>query len=177
MGASAFRLRPQGAPRPGASGKAAAARVAVTAGEALGRSGGGLSTKIHPAVDGRGRTLSVLLSGGQAGDNPYVLPVLDAIAIRGPAGGRPRKRPDQACRSAGEDMSRPAGGWVADSFAAGSRQRKRFPGGRRCAGSGHVRVCGAVVSVLSEQVRLCGNRLGGQVVHPLGECAFLLGGR
>ena len=36
----------------------------------------------------------MLLSGGQAGDNPYLLPVLDAIAIRGPAGGRPRKRPD-----------------------------------------------------------------------------------
>ena len=77
-----------------ASGKAAAAGVAVTAGEALGRSRGGLSTKIHLAVDGRGRPLSVLLSGGQAGDNPYLLPVLDAIAIRGPAGGRPRKRPD-----------------------------------------------------------------------------------
>jgi transposase len=44
-------------------------------------------------VDGRGRPLSVLLSGGQAGDNPHLLPVLDAIAIPGPAGGRPRKRP------------------------------------------------------------------------------------
>jgi transposase len=67
--------------------------VPVTEGEALGRSRGGLSTKIHLAVDGRGRPLSVLLSGGQAGDNPYLLPVLDAIAVRGPAGGRPRKRP------------------------------------------------------------------------------------
>lgn len=68
--------------------------MAVTAGEALGRSRGGLSTKIHLAVDGRGRPLSVLLSGGQAGDNPYLLPVLDAIAIRGPGGSRARKRPD-----------------------------------------------------------------------------------
>ena len=76
-----------------APGKAAAAGVAVRAGEALGRSRGGLSTKIHLAVDGRGRPLAVLLSGGQAGDNPYLLPVLDAITIRGPAG-RPRKRPD-----------------------------------------------------------------------------------
>ena len=95
-GASAFRWRPQkgGTAAWPASGKAAAARVAVTAGEALGRSRGGLSTKIHLAVDGRGRPLAVLLSGGQAGDNPYLLPVPDAIAIRGPAGGRPRKRPD-----------------------------------------------------------------------------------
>ena len=71
----------------------AAARVAVTAGEALGRSRGGLSTKIHLAVDGRGRPLAVVLTGGQAGDNPHLLSVLDAIAIRGPGGGRPRKRP------------------------------------------------------------------------------------
>jgi transposase len=35
----------------------------------------------------------VLLTGGQAGDNPQLLPVLDAIAVPGPAGGRPRKRP------------------------------------------------------------------------------------
>jgi transposase len=69
------------------------AGVAVTAGEALGRSRGGLSTKIHLAVDGRGRPLSVLISGGQAGDNPFLLPVLDAIAVGG-TGGRPRKRPD-----------------------------------------------------------------------------------
>ena len=53
-----------------------------------------MSTKIHLAVDGQGRPLAVLLSGDQAGDNPYLLPGLDAIAIRGPACGRPRKRPD-----------------------------------------------------------------------------------
>ena len=84
--------RKKGAPRLGASGKAAAARVAVT-GEALGRSRGGLSTKIHPAVEGHGRPLSVLLSAGQAGDNPHLLPVLDAIAIRGPAGGKAPQAP------------------------------------------------------------------------------------
>jgi transposase len=68
--------------------------VAVTAGEALGRSRGGWSTKIYLAVDGRGRPLSILVSPGQAGDNPRLLPVLDAIAVTGPCGGRPRKRPD-----------------------------------------------------------------------------------
>jgi len=35
----------------------------------------------------------VLVSGGQAGDNPYLLPVLDAIAVRRGGPGRPRKRP------------------------------------------------------------------------------------
>lgn len=63
-------------------------------GEALGRSRGGLSTKIHLAVDGRGRPLSILLTPGQAGDNPQLLNVLDAISINRPGPGRPRKRPD-----------------------------------------------------------------------------------
>jgi transposase len=35
---------------------------------ALGRSRGGLSTKVHAAVDGRGRPLAVLVSLGQGGD-------------------------------------------------------------------------------------------------------------
>ena len=68
--------------------------VAATAGEALGRSRGGLSTKIHLAVDGRGRPLSILLTPGQAGDNPQLLNVLDAIAVHPGGPGRPRKRPD-----------------------------------------------------------------------------------
>jgi transposase len=68
--------------------------VAAQDGEALGRSRGGLSTKIHLAVDGRGRPLSVLLTPGQAGDNPLLLPLLDAIAVHDGGPGRPRKRPD-----------------------------------------------------------------------------------
>ena len=68
--------------------------VAATDGEALGRSRGGLSTKIHLAVDGRGRPLSILLTPGQAGDNPQLLNVLDAIAVHHGGPGRPRKRPD-----------------------------------------------------------------------------------
>lgn len=68
--------------------------MAVVAGEALGRSRGCLSTKIHLAVDGRGRPLSVLISPGQAGDNPFLLPALDAIAIRRARTGRARQRPD-----------------------------------------------------------------------------------
>jgi transposase len=60
----------------------------------LGRSRGGLSTKIHLAVDGRGRPLSILLTPGQAGDNPQLLNVLDGIAVHDGGPGRPRKRPD-----------------------------------------------------------------------------------
>jgi transposase len=68
--------------------------VGAQDGEAIGRSRGGLSTKIHLAVDGRGRPLSVLITAGQAGDNPQLLPLLDAIAIKSVGPGRPRKKPD-----------------------------------------------------------------------------------
>jgi transposase len=45
-------------------------------GEALGRSRGGLTSKIHLALDGRGLPMSILLTAGQAGDNPQLLPLL-----------------------------------------------------------------------------------------------------
>jgi hypothetical protein len=43
----------------------------------LGPPGGGLSIQVRLAVDGRGRPLAALLSGGQTGDDPYLLPVRD----------------------------------------------------------------------------------------------------
>jgi transposase len=72
----------------------AKATVAAQDGEAIGRSRGGLTTKIHLAVDGRGRPLSILLTPGQAGDNPHLLPLLNAIRVKAPGPGRPRKRPE-----------------------------------------------------------------------------------
>lgn len=50
------------------------ATVGAQDGEAIGRSRGGLSTKIPLAVEGRGRPLPILLIEGQAGDNPQLLP-------------------------------------------------------------------------------------------------------
>jgi transposase len=64
-------------------------------GEALGRSRGGLTSKIHIAVDGRGLPMSVILTPGQAGDNPQLLALLDQIAVRRSGPGRPRKRPER----------------------------------------------------------------------------------
>ena len=61
---------------------------------AIGRSRGGLSTKIHHAVDGNGRPLVVLVGPGQGGDAPMCLPVLDAIRVPRVGPGRPRTRPD-----------------------------------------------------------------------------------
>jgi transposase len=61
---------------------------------ALGRSRGGLSTKSHAAVDGRGRPLVILLTPGQAGDAPMMLPLLAGLRVGRPLG-RPRTRPDR----------------------------------------------------------------------------------
>lgn len=63
-------------------------------GEHLGRSRGGLSSKIHLAVDARGLPMSVLCTAGQAGDNPHLLPLLDQISVHRPGPGRPRSRPE-----------------------------------------------------------------------------------
>jgi hypothetical protein len=61
---------------------------------ALGRSRGGLSTKNHAAVDGRGRPLAILLTPGHAGDAPMMLPLLAHQRVHRTIG-RPRTRPDR----------------------------------------------------------------------------------
>jgi transposase len=60
----------------------------------IGRSRGGLSTKIHAAVEGGGRLMSALLTPGQAGDSPMFAPVLDQICVPRFGRGAPRRRPD-----------------------------------------------------------------------------------
>jgi transposase len=59
----------------------------------LGRSRGGLSSKIHAAVDATGLPLAFLLTPGQAGDCPRLPDLLDKVRVPGPVG-RPRTRPD-----------------------------------------------------------------------------------
>lgn len=58
---------------------------------ALGRSRGGLTTKIHMLCDANGVPLRFLLSGGQASDIAYAQPLLDQACIPS-LRGRPRKR-------------------------------------------------------------------------------------
>src|SRR5699024_1962887 len=71
---------------------------------ALGRSRGGLSTKIHQLVDGHGLPLVILCGPGQGGDSPMLGPLLDGLSVARPGPGRPRTRPymlrgDKACSS------------------------------------------------------------------------------
>ncbi|MFI5819443.1 IS5 family transposase [Streptomyces rishiriensis] len=62
---------------------------------ALGRSRGGLTTKIHLACDGRGRPLAILLTPGQRHDSICARPLLERIRVPRSGLGRPRCRPDQ----------------------------------------------------------------------------------
>nr|WP_261800892.1 IS5 family transposase [Streptomyces sp. PBH53] len=60
---------------------------------ALGRSRGGLSTKVHLAADGRARPLAFTVTAGQAGDAPAFVTVMSRIRVPRTGPGRPRTRP------------------------------------------------------------------------------------
>jgi transposase len=63
--------------------------------QALGRSRGGLTTKLHTICDGRGRNLTTQLTPGQAADTRQLVGLVDAVRVARPSGrGRPRKRLD-----------------------------------------------------------------------------------
>jgi transposase len=61
--------------------------------EAIGRSRGGRTTKIHLAADRRCRPVRHLTSPGQRADSTMFTQVLDAVRIRRAGPGRPRTRP------------------------------------------------------------------------------------
>uniref|UniRef100_UPI0035E40EF3 IS5 family transposase n=1 Tax=Streptomyces physcomitrii TaxID=2724184 RepID=UPI0035E40EF3 len=60
---------------------------------AIGRSRGGLTTKVHLAADDRCGPMAFVLTAGQAGDAPAFPDVMDALRVPRPRG-RPRTRPD-----------------------------------------------------------------------------------
>lgn len=61
----------------------------------LGRSRGGLTTKLHLATEQGQKALSIVITAGQRGDSPQFAAVLEGIRVPRPAGGRPRTRPDR----------------------------------------------------------------------------------
>lgn len=63
-------------------------------GHGIGRSRGGLTTKIHEAVDGSGLPLAAVVTGGQRNDGAMLDTVLDDIRVPRTGPGRPRSRPD-----------------------------------------------------------------------------------
>ncbi|MFF4796090.1 IS5 family transposase [Streptomyces sp. NPDC001276] len=62
--------------------------------EGLGRSRGGLTCKIHLAGEGGRRPLALLITPGQWGDAPQLIPVMERIRVARLGGGHPRTRPD-----------------------------------------------------------------------------------
>ncbi|MEW2239920.1 IS5 family transposase [Streptomyces sp. NPDC026666] len=84
---------PRRPPRPPA--KRGGAREEADGREALGRSRGGLTGKVHLLSDDRARPLHWLTSPGQRGDSLMFAPVLDGLRIRCHGAGRPRNRPDR----------------------------------------------------------------------------------
>ncbi|MET8898711.1 IS5 family transposase [Streptomyces albogriseolus] len=62
---------------------------------ALGRSRGGLTTKVHLACDGKGRPLALLVTPGQRHDSVCARILLERIRVPRSGLGRPRCRPDQ----------------------------------------------------------------------------------
>ncbi|MFJ3089406.1 IS5 family transposase [Streptomyces sp. NPDC086838] len=61
---------------------------------ALGRSRGGLSTKVHLASDSRARPVALRVTAGQAGDAPAFETVMAGIRVSRSGPGRPRTRPE-----------------------------------------------------------------------------------
>ncbi|WP_435863376.1 IS5 family transposase [Streptomyces mirabilis] len=59
----------------------------------LGRSRGGLTTKVHLAVEQRQKPMSIVITAGQRGDSPLFEAVLGRIRVPRLESGRPRTRP------------------------------------------------------------------------------------
>src|SRR3954449_12642397 len=69
--------------------------------EALGRSQGGFSTKLHLRAEGNGRPVTAVLTGGERHEQIALEALLDGGAIRRPGKGRPRLRPRRAAGDKG----------------------------------------------------------------------------
>ena len=101
--------------------------------EALGRSRGGLTSKIHLACDGRGRPLSIVVTAGQRHESMQLEAVLDAIRVPRVGAGRPRKRPERLIADKGyshprcRDLLRKRG--IRHTIPERRDQRERRAGG------------------------------------------------
>ncbi len=90
-GPPARRRRPQ---KGAAAGDELEDPARTQAGQALGRSRGGLTTKVHLACDGRGLPLAVVVTPGNVNDSTVFDTVLNAVRVPRAGVGRPRRRPD-----------------------------------------------------------------------------------
>ncbi|WP_373308370.1 IS5 family transposase [Microbispora siamensis] len=73
----------------------AAGRGTEPADHGLGRSRGGLTTKLHLACEQGQKPLAIVLTAGQRGDSPQFTAVIGGIRVPRLGAGRPRTRPDR----------------------------------------------------------------------------------
>ncbi|MFJ6351893.1 IS5 family transposase [Streptomyces sp. NPDC054835] len=78
---------------------------------ALGRSRGGLTSKIHLACDGQGRPPGFVVTGGNSNDRTRCAAVMGAIKAPRIGPGRPRIRPDHVLGDTGYS-SKPIRSWL-----------------------------------------------------------------
>ena len=69
--------------------------------EALGRSQGGFSTKVHLRAEGNGRPITAVLTPGERHEQAALEALMDRGAVRRPGLGRPRLRPRQVAGDRG----------------------------------------------------------------------------
>src|SRR5207249_4475204 len=74
---------------------AAGARHSTAQEEALGRSRGGFSTKVHVRAERRGKPLVFVLTAGQRHEQTGFVPLMEGGAVKRPGRGRPRVRPQR----------------------------------------------------------------------------------
>ena len=79
----------------------------------IGRSRGGLTTKLHVVCDGRGRPLSMMITAGNINDTTMMSAVLENIRVPRDGKGRPRTRPDRVLADKGYP-SRANRAWLRD---------------------------------------------------------------
>jgi transposase len=63
--------------------------------EALGRSQGGFSTKIHLRAEGTGKPMALLITAGQRHEQTVFEPLMETGAVKRAGRGRPRIRPQR----------------------------------------------------------------------------------
>jgi transposase len=76
------------------------------AGEALGRSRGGFSTKLHLRADRQGRPLVLLVTAGERHDQTMFEPLLEQGQVKRAGRGRPRRRPRRVAGDKGYSSRR-----------------------------------------------------------------------
>ena len=74
--------------------------------EALGRSRGGFSTKLHVRAEGRGKPLVLLITAGQRHEQTAFEPLMTQGAVKRRGAGRPRLRPRRVVGDKGYSSKR-----------------------------------------------------------------------